>query len=100
MYDAGQGVEKDLAEAAKWFRAAAQQKVPQAEYAVGACYADGEGVPKDMIEAYKWISLAAAHGLSDAATFKGTLEKKLTPEEKAKAEQLVSASVAGGAKPN
>jgi hypothetical protein len=53
-----------------------------------------------MTEAYRWISLAASHGLSDASTFKQTLEKKLTPEEKAKAIQLISAANGKDGKPN
>jgi len=71
MYDSGQGVEKDLAAAAKWFEAAARQKIPEAEYALAGCYADGDGVPQNMVEAYRWASLAAAHGHPEAVALKG-----------------------------
>ena len=41
------GVEKDLVEAAKWYRAAAEQGSAEAQSALGACYAFGDGVEKD-----------------------------------------------------
>ena len=56
------GVAKDEAEAAKWFRKAAEQNVADAQYNLGVCYDSGEGVAKDEIEAYKWWLLAAGNG--------------------------------------
>ena len=90
LYEAGQGMPKDTTEAAKWYRKAADQGEPKAEHALGLCYADGDGVPQDLVEAYKWISLAATRGHAPALEFKETLEKKLTPEQKAKAQQLAN----------
>ena len=98
LYDAGQGVPRDLNLAAGWYRKAADQGYQQAEYAIGACYADGEGVPQDVVEAYKWFVLAAAHGNSSASTLKETFAKKLTPEQKAKAQQMANAVLSRPAK--
>ena len=61
-----------------------------AEFAASACYADGIGTPRDLVEACKWAALAAAHGVEEAAIFKAATEKKLTPEQKAKADQVIA----------
>ena len=50
-YDKGEGVAKDHAEAAKWYRKAAEQNVAGARYDLALCYAYGEGVTKDQVEA-------------------------------------------------
>ena len=44
MYENGQGVEKDLEEAVKWYRKAADQGNAYAQYNVGVVYYKGEGV--------------------------------------------------------
>ena len=94
MYENGQGVPKDFVEAVKWYHKAAEQGAASAEYALGACYADGIGVAQDLVEAYKWVALAASHGQKNAATFNDTLAKKLTADQKAKAQQLVQSALA------
>ena len=66
--------------------------MPAAQYAIGACYADGEGVSQDILEAYKWIALASTNGHNEAKIFMATLDKKLSPEQKTKAQQLVDAA--------
>ena len=48
LYESGQGVPKDFAEAVRWYRKAAEQGAAPAEYALGGCYADGLGVPQDL----------------------------------------------------
>src|SRR6266853_528756 len=58
-YDEGEGVVKDHAEAAKWFRKAAEQNLDNAQYSLGLCYYKGEGVTKDQVEAVKWYRKAA-----------------------------------------
>ena len=45
-----------------WFRKAAEQGHPKAQYNLGVIYAKGRGITKDMDEAKKWYSLAAAQG--------------------------------------
>ena len=37
-YDKGEGVVKDHAEAAKWYRKAAEQNYAKAQYSLGVCY--------------------------------------------------------------
>ncbi len=59
MYHEGQEVTKDLAEAAKWYRRAAEQGNPQAQYNPGYMYERGHGVPQDPTQAVAWYQAAA-----------------------------------------
>ena len=63
MYDKGQGVPQDYAEAVKWYRLAAEQGDADAQYNLGVMYDNGQGVPQDYAEAVKWYRLAAEQGL-------------------------------------
>jgi TPR repeat protein len=58
----GQVVPKDLAEAAKWFRMAAEQGDPQAQNNLGTMCDQGDGVDKDQAEAVRWFRAAAEQG--------------------------------------
>lgn len=58
-YQTGEGVEKNYAEAVKWYRKAADQNDALAQVNLAGCYAQGIGVTKDLSEAYAWLSLAA-----------------------------------------
>lgn len=66
MYEKGEGVPEDYAEAVKWYRLAAEQGRADAQYALGIKYAKGKGVPQDYVEAHKWLNLAASR-TSEAA---------------------------------
>lgn len=57
---------KDLAEAVKWFRKAAEKGNAEAQYGLGICYEYGQGVEKDLAESVKWYRKAAEQGLADA----------------------------------
>lgn len=50
----GRGVEQSYAEAAKWFRKAAEQGHVEAQYNLAICYNYGEGVAYSYTEAEKW----------------------------------------------
>jgi len=65
-YDNGYGVEKDAAEAVKWYRKAADQGDALAQYSLGGCYREGYGVGKDEAEATKWFRKAADQGVAKA----------------------------------
>ncbi len=66
LYERDLGVAKDLNEATKWYRLAAEQGLGPAQDALGRSYWNGEGVAKDEKEAIKWYRLAAAQGDSSA----------------------------------
>lgn len=50
------------AEAAVWYRQAAEQGQSQAQNNLGVLYKDGQGVEQDYEEAARWFRLAAAEG--------------------------------------
>jgi S1-C subfamily serine protease len=56
----------DYGEAVRWFRVAADQGNPWAQWNLGEAYEDGRGVPQDMAEAVRWYRLVADRGLSGA----------------------------------
>jgi len=56
------GVAKDSREAAKWWRKAADQSLPEAEVGLGNLYYLADGVDQDFAEAHKWFRRAAMHG--------------------------------------
>jgi TPR repeat protein len=87
-YDKGAGVVKDHAEAAKWYRKAAEQNFAAAQYMLSVCYATGTGVAKGNGEAYKWRLLAARQGDEDAKKNMTVLESNLTPEQIAEGQKL------------
>ena len=66
MYDYGQGVETDPAEAMKWYIKAAEQGIPVVQHDVGVKYFQGMGVEQDYLEAAKWWELSASSGLADS----------------------------------
>jgi TPR repeat protein len=59
-YFAGRGVPKDLAQAAYWYRNAADQGNPAAQVYLGYLYSVGLGVPQDTAEAIRWYRRAAS----------------------------------------
>jgi uncharacterized protein len=56
-----------LIEAAKWFRAAADQGMPAAQATLAVFYFKGTGVPIDYAQSAHWALLAAEQGLPHAA---------------------------------
>jgi TPR repeat protein len=65
-YECGRGVEKDVVEAVKWYRKAAEQGHSRAQCNLGYMYEIGRGVETDVAEAVKWYRKAAEQGLSRA----------------------------------
>lgn len=61
-YEKGQGVPKNEAEAARWYRKAADQGHAGAQDNLGIMYATGQGVVKDDAEAVRWYRKAADQG--------------------------------------
>jgi uncharacterized protein len=66
MYESGQGVLRNDAEAIKWYRKAAEQDDAVAQFNLGVMYAKGQGVSPNHAEAALWYRLAADHGLAGA----------------------------------
>jgi len=62
MYEAGQGMPRDLNEAAKLFRQSAEEGDAEAQYAIAVMLETGKGQTQDAREAQVWLSRAAAQG--------------------------------------
>jgi len=65
-YLTGEGVQKDEAQAAKWFLKAAEQGNPSAQCQIGLMLYSGKGIQKDEAQAAKWFQKAAEQGNPDA----------------------------------
>ena len=88
----GEIVGKDLVTARKWFIAAAKGGSADAMFNIGVMMVNGEGGTKDLVAAYVWFRLAGESGLEKGRAAAAEVEGKLTPEEKAKAEDLLHPS--------
>jgi clan AA aspartic protease (TIGR02281 family) len=66
MYAKGQGVPQDYAQAATWFRKAADQGNALAQANLGMAYDKGQGVPQDYAQAVAWYRKAADQGEAEA----------------------------------
>lgn len=70
-YQTGDGVEKDVPEAIKWYRKSADQGFVAAQTGLALCYFHGIGVRKDFTEAANWARKAADHGNAGAQNLLG-----------------------------
>ena len=62
----GNGMEQSATQAVDWFRKAAEQELPDAQYSLARALLSGEGVKKDLLEAEKWYRAASANGIVEA----------------------------------
>ena len=88
MYEAGEGVPQDYKEEVKWYRLAAEQGDASAQSNLAGNYYQGLGVPKDFVSAHMWINLAASNGEEDAIEKRDALEKKMSPTQIEKAQDM------------
>lgn len=54
----GAAIQPRFAEAAVWYRKAAEQGLAEAQYELGTMYREGQGVPQDYVEAARWYRKA------------------------------------------
>ncbi|MES3024822.1 MAG: tetratricopeptide repeat protein [Pseudomonadota bacterium] len=89
----GEQVAKDLPLARKLFLASASQGVDTAMASAGAMLFHGEGGGKDPVQALAWLRLSAQLGNEQAATSAKIIEKRLTPEDLARADAVFKGAV-------
>lgn len=82
LHQQGWGVSRSDAEAMVWYRKAAEQRLPEAQYAMGQLYRD-----RDPLAAYAWFALAAANGHKEGIGAMHALEARMTPAQLAQAQQ-------------
>ncbi|MBF0291959.1 MAG: sel1 repeat family protein [Nitrospinae bacterium] len=73
MYNKGEGVPKDYAEAFKWFQKSAEQGDSNAQCILGNMYAEGKGVPQNSAKAVKWLMKSADRGYANAQCILGVI---------------------------
>jgi len=66
MYYKGEGVKRDMREAASFFHRAADQGHAGAQNNLGLMHVQGSGVPMDYKEAVRWYRMAADQGYDKA----------------------------------
>jgi TPR repeat protein len=62
MYAKGIGVERNEAEAFRWYQKAAEQGHLNSQFNLGVIYAKGRGVEQDYTKSFIWYQKAAEHG--------------------------------------
>jgi TPR repeat protein len=87
-YDFGQGVDKDPAQAIRWYRLAAAQGHGGAQFNLGGMYFEGLGVKRDLLRATMWFTLSAEAGVSGAAKNRAILARAMSPEQQAQARTM------------
>jgi TPR repeat protein len=61
MYDQGHGVARDPAQAALWYRKAAERGMPAAMVNLGSLMTKRARSPADLVPVYRWFAIAATH---------------------------------------
>ena len=90
MYLIGDSVPQSEEEAVRWYRKAAEQGLPQAQYCLGNMYKTGNGMEeKDESEAVRWFLKAAEQ---DVAYLRKDTPNCLRMERKEKSLHLVQKS--------
>lgn len=80
-YEKGNGITQDYAQAAKWYRMAADQGFTKAESELGILYAKGFGVKQDYEEAYFWLSMSFDPFNADANKVMDQVKSYLSDEQ-------------------
>jgi len=91
LYFYGRGVPRDYIAAEHWYRKAAEQESPYAQYDLGCMYYMGRGVLQDFVLAHMWLNLAAAHSSArqeDFARMREAVAANMTAEQIAEAQRL------------
>jgi len=90
LYMSGKSGEKDQTEAVKWIRLAADQGEINAQSLLGGLYFSDGVVSHNYVEAYKWLKLATTNPDANSAKTLESVIQRITPEQVAEAERLVS----------
>jgi TPR repeat protein len=101
IYELGQGVPPDCAEATKWFLKAAEQGDAGGQLEMGKrCHRGSfdsltEDARESRIEAYKWFKLAAAQGYKDSEMHCEQIGLAMTREERTEGQRRAGTPAPG-----
>ncbi|MBT6401696.1 sel1 repeat family protein [candidate division WWE3 bacterium] len=87
-YSQGRGVQQNYKEAVKWYRLSAEQENSNAQYSLGSMYYNGYGVLQDHVLSHMWLNISGSNGHSRAIELRNKLEKKMTPSQIEKAQEM------------
>ena len=90
LYEKGRGLPRHYGKAAEWYLKAAEQNFDNAQYRLGILHDKGLGVEKNPVLAYMWTALAKASGNALAALQLDQIEKRMTPAQIAKAQEMAA----------
>ena len=88
MYNNGDGVPQDYAEAVKWYRLAAEQGDAMAQSNLGTMYEHDHGVLQDNTLAHMWYNIGSANGNELGGSNRDILSKQMTPAAIEKAQAM------------
>lgn len=89
MYDNGQGVPQNDAEAVKWYRLAAVQGNAGAQTDLGFMFSSGRGVPQNYVVAYALFNLARAKNQNGMASVGiNIISKRISTSDIVRAQEL------------
>lgn len=87
LYYTGEGVEKNMKKAAKWYYQASKALHPEAQMRLGSMYYDGLIGEQNKVAALTWIILAAAGGSESSQTLYHIIADQMNDLEIAKADK-------------
>ena len=91
MLGSSEGETRNLADAARWFRLAAEKGVTPAMANLGLLYFRGLGVPQDYVQGYMWFTLASTGGMTDIISLREAFTASMTTGQINQAQQMASA---------
>ncbi len=91
-YEAGRsGLKQDYAEAASWYRKAADQGNVYAQASLGILYHSGKGLPHDDVQSEMWLTISAEHAPKDdrdtIVEMRDSVAAHLTPQQLVEAQK-------------
>ena len=92
-YYLGAGVERDFAEAGRWFERAALRGNASAQRNLATLYLRGLGVKQDDFLAYAWFTEAGERGNPRAFRYLALMGDALTPSEMVRARKVLKAEL-------
>jgi len=95
--DGGAG-KPDYAEAATWFRRAAELGIRDSQFNLGVLAGRGLGIPQDLGNSWLWFSLASRQGDADAAKKRDEVAAKFGPHHSRRRAESARRIQAAGAR--